>query len=76
MKSITYTIFIFILLLGGCGDDKPTQRDNVVEYELPEANAETCKPEAIAKMPPEVKEEFSKICLRNSNLKESEHREW
>jgi len=60
---------LMAVLLAGCEKEPEPPA-------LPEMNAETCKPENIAKLDKAVQEAFSSQCLRAGSFKSSEPKTW
>jgi len=72
-KAVTIATALLLLSLAGC----ESRESEVSEKQLPEVNDENCLPENIAKVTPDnAREQFASLCLRRSNFKPSEKKEW
>lgn len=74
MKMTSWVVpLLMLLLIAGCGSNGA----ETAVAQMPEVNPRNCLPENIAKLPTkEQKERMSSLCLRQSNFKASEPREW
>jgi len=72
-KAVTIAIVLLLTSLAGC----EAKESETSEKPLPEVNDENCLPENVAKVAPDdAREQFSSLCLRRSNFKPSEKKEW
>lgn len=76
MNIKTPIIPILLLLISGCGKDKSVEYDAADPYIFPEVNDENCKGTNIGEVPEEFRDRFTTLCVRRSDSKKSEQKEW
>lgn len=73
MKACIVMGLLVSLVVAGCSEDKESVSKATT---MPEVNDENCTTENIRAMPSNIQQEFSGLCLRRSNYKESDAQEW
>lgn len=76
MKTAAFGIWFFVLCVSGCGERSPAGDRSEQAYKFPPVNTENCTADSIAAMPEHARAEFSALCVRQSDVKQSPHREW